>query len=121
VSARFQLQLERGRYRLGDTVTGSILVLEGGRSRSLEVSLVYKEETEDFSTIATSISSGPLHAGDLTDGMSFEFEVTLPPAGFPSYVSKHGELYWLVDVKSDEFGTDTHELQRIEVEPMPRT
>jgi hypothetical protein len=43
VSSQFQLQIERERYTPGDTVGGTILVLEGGRSRSVEVLLQYKE------------------------------------------------------------------------------
>lgn len=106
----------------GDTVSGSVLVLEGGRSHSLEVLLEYKEEGKEFKTVATSISSGPLHTGDLSDGMSFGFELTLPQDALPNYRSEHGELYWQLDVRSVvERGTDTHELRRIEVEPMPRT
>ena len=31
--------------------------------------------------------------------------------------SEHGELYWEIDVKSDEMGPDTHLRRRIEVVP----
>jgi hypothetical protein len=121
VSSRFELQLERERYTPGDTVGGTILVLEGGRSRSVEVLLQYKEETEDYLEVATSVSIGPLHEGDLTTGTSFEFELALPPDALPNYQSEHGELYWDVNVKSDEFGSDTWERCRINVEPKQRT
>jgi hypothetical protein len=117
VSTRFQLQLERERYTPGDAVEGTILVLEGDRSRSVEVLLQYKEETEDYLEVATSISSGPLHEGDLTTGTSFEFELALPPDALPNYQSEHGQLYWDVNVKSDEFGSDAWERCRINVEP----
>lgn len=121
MSARFQVELEGARYAPGDTVRGTILVLEGGASRSLEALLEYREETEDVSGVATSVSSGPLHAGDLDMGMMFEFGLALPQDAFPNYRSEHGELYWQLDVKSDERGTDTHERLRIEVEPVRRT
>jgi hypothetical protein len=117
VSVRFQVELERAHYRPGDTIRGTILVVEGGASRSLEALLENREETEDVSGVATTVSSGPLHAGDLETGMSFGFELTLPLDSFPNYRSEHGELYWQVDVKSDERGSDTHECKRIEVEP----
>jgi hypothetical protein len=43
------------------------------------VLLEYNEKTEDYLEVATRISSGPLHEGDLTTGTSFEFELALPP------------------------------------------
>jgi hypothetical protein len=54
--------------------------------------LEYKEETADYSEVAISIPSGPLHEGELTAGASFEFELALPPDALPSYKSRHGEL-----------------------------
>jgi hypothetical protein len=117
MSPRFQVELDRQRYAPGEAVKGTILVLEGGASRALEAQLVYREESPDYSEIAFSIPSGPLHEGDLTEGTSFEFELALPPDALPGYDSRHGELYWEVDVKSDEVARDTHERCRIEVEP----
>jgi hypothetical protein len=84
MSPRFQLELDRERYTPGETIKGTILVREGGGSRALEA------------------------------GTSFEFELALPPDALPSYKSRHGELYWELDVKSDESGRDTHERRRIE-------
>lgn len=120
MSPRLQLQLEQERYRPGDTVTGTILVLEGGRSRSVEARLEYKEETADYRGVAISIAAGPLHEGDLTTGTSFEFELAVPPDALPNYESEHGELYWEVDVKSNEIGRDTYDCRRITIE-LPRT
>jgi hypothetical protein len=112
---RLELQLEQNRYEPGAAVKGSVLVVEGGRSRTLDVSLTYFEE--DCLDEATSISSGPLHEGDLAAGMAFPFELMLPADAFPNYESEHGELYWELDVCSDEFGRDTHTRKRIQVEP----
>jgi hypothetical protein len=119
VSPGFQVQLDEDQYTPGDTVKGTILVTEGGGSRSLEVRLEFVEETDDYVEVPISISSGPVHAGDLTRGMSFEFALALPPNALPGYASEHGELYWRIDAKSDEPGSDTHEIRRIEVEPQP--
>jgi hypothetical protein len=116
VSARLQLELAQERYRPGETVKGSVLVLEGGGSRSVDVSLAYHEETEDCQEVATEISSGPLHEGDLVAGTSFEFELALPADSFPNYTSEHGALYWEIDALSNEAGRDTHERVRIDVE-----
>ena len=121
MSPRFQLQLDRERYAPGDTIRGTILVLEGGGSRSLEALLEYNEETDDYQEVAISIPSGPLHEGELTTGTSFEFLLALPPDALPNFRSKHGELYWQVDVKSDEAGRDTHERHRIELEAVRHT
>lgn len=116
MSARLQLELDRDRYTPGETITGRVLVLEGGDSQSVEVLLEYNETAEDdYSAVATSFSSGPLHTGDLATGMSFDFELALPPDALPNYRSRHGELYWQVDAKSAEAGRDTHERRRIEV------
>ena len=84
MSPRFQLELDRERYAPGETIKGTILVTEGGDSRALEAILEYKEETADYSEVAISIPSGPLHEGELTAGTSFEFELALPPDALPS-------------------------------------
>lgn len=120
MSPRFELQLDRERYAPGDTIKATILVLEGGRSRSLEAALDYVEETEDYLDVGTSISAGVLHTGELQTGTSFQVEWPLPADAFPNYRSEHAELYWRLDVKSNESGRDTHERRRIEVEPPER-
>lgn len=120
MSPSFRIELARDRFAPGDAVRGTVIILEGGSSRDLEVLLHYTEETDDYSATAVSVTSGILHAGDLPVGASFGFEVSLPADALPNYRSEHGELYWLLDVKSDERGRDTHERHRIEVEPEPR-
>jgi hypothetical protein len=117
VSPRFRLELDRARYAPGDTIKGTVLILEGGDSHLLEALLEYCEETSDYSEVAVRIPSGPLHEGELTTGTSFEFELGLPPDALPNYKSRHGELYWQLDVKSEELALDSHERRRIEVGP----
>ncbi len=121
MSPRFRVELEGERFEPGDAVTGTVLVLEGGSSRNLEALLHYNEKTDDYSASAFSLTSGTLHAGDLATGTSFEFGLSLPADALPNYRSEHGELYWELDVKSDERGLDTHERRRIEVEPVQHT
>jgi hypothetical protein len=115
MSLRFDLHLDRARYAPGERIRGTIVVLEGGRSRSLQVLLAYNERTDDYATVATSLSTGPLHTGDLTAGMAFPFELALPADALPNYRCEHGELYWELDVTSERFGPDAHERRRIEV------
>jgi len=120
VSPELQLQLHDAHpYTLGETIAGNVVVLEGGRSRSLKVELRYNERTKDYSK-ATTISSAALHEGDLTKGTLFEFEVLLPEDGNPDYRTNHSELYWELSVTSDELGLDTHESRRVEVSVKPR-
>jgi tetratricopeptide (TPR) repeat protein len=117
MSPQLVLQLDRERYSPGDAVRGTIFVAEGGRSRSLQATLEYREETDDCLTVATTVPGPALNMGDLTTGTFFEFERRIPADAFPSYKSKHGELYWELYVKSDERGLDTEEWCRVEVVP----
>ncbi len=117
MSPRLALRLDRDAYAPGDVVRGTVDVLEGGRSRRLQVLLEFHERSDDYSRVARSVESGPLHSGDLPDVGSFSFEVRLPDDALPAYRSSHGELYWEVDACSDEFGRDTHARQRLNVVP----
>jgi hypothetical protein len=119
VSPSFELSLDRDRFRPGETVNGNVRVVEGGRSRSVEVFLNYCERTADYSAVTRGVASGPLHQGDLQPGQSFSFALQLPPDALPRYSSSNAAIYWEVDVKSDERGIDTHERREIEVEPPP--
>lgn len=115
MSPSFDLQVDNDHPNPGETVSGTLLVREGGRSRSLEVLLEFVEETDDYTEIATSISTGHLHTGKLETGMSFAFVLTLPPDALPEVRSSNGRLFWRLDAKSDEVGRDSHERVRIVV------
>jgi hypothetical protein len=117
VSPQFESRLAGDQFTAGDTVRGTVVVTSGGKSRSLQVSLEFHEDTDDYGSVAAAISSGPLHTGDLEAGMAFPFELTLPPDALPNYRSAHGDLYWEVHVRSDEFGLDSHARRRITVVP----
>lgn len=117
MSPRFDVHLERESFGAGDMVRGTIVVTKGGRSRSIEALLEYCEETTDYKSAARTFSSGALHTGDLTEGMTFAFNVPLPVDALPNQRSEHGELYWEIQVKSDERGPDTHERRRVVVLP----
>ncbi len=107
--------------RPGATVRGSVLVLEGGVSRSLTVSLEFHEDSNcGGNQVVTSISTEPLHEGELATGMRFPFTFVLPGDALPAYRSENGELYWEVHVRSDELGPDTHVRKRVLVGVTPK-
>jgi len=116
MSPSFDLQVDGDRRRTGESVSGTVVVREGGRSRSLEVRLEFVEETHPYLEVAISIASGHLHTGRLEPGMAFPFTLAVPPDALPSVRSAHGELYWRLDARSDEMGADSHELRRIVVD-----
>ena len=111
---RLRPRLDRAHYRAGEVVRGTVDVLEGRPSRALEARLDYVERPPT-AEVATSISSGPLHTGDLTAGASFAFELALPADALPNLESAHGPLFWQLDVKSDRRGRDVHERQRVQI------
>jgi len=114
MSPSFDLQLGRESFAPGDAVTGTVLVTEGGDSRALEIALRFHEKSPDYEEVPLNRAQA-LHTGPLETGHSFDFSLELPPDALPGYKSAHGELYWELDVKSDEAGRDTHERRRIEV------
>jgi len=114
VSPAFELQLERESFAPGERVAGSVLVTEGGGSRALEVVLAFHEKSPHYEETAVS-QSETLHTGDIQTGETLAFALELPGTAFPAYRSEHGELYWEIDVKSDEMGRDTHLRRRIEI------
>jgi hypothetical protein len=120
VSPRFHIDVGREDYRLGDTVEGKVVAVEGGDSRSLEVRLDYREKTKDYDEVGATVEHPTLNEGPIAEGASFDFALTLPVDGYPNYKSEHGELWWELHVKSDEPGRDTHERRRIDV-TAPRT
>jgi hypothetical protein len=115
VSPRLRIDLDSEEYRLGDAVTGKVVALSGGASRSLKVWLEYREETKDYKEVASSVEHRTLNEGAIADGAAFDFELTLPADGYPNYKSEHGELCWELNVRSDERGRDTHERRRLDV------
>ena len=114
MSPAFELQLARERFARGERVAGTVLVTAGGGSRALEVTLAFHEKSPDYEEIPFSRSQA-LHTGDVQTGQSLAFSLDLPADALPGYRSEHGELYWEIDVKSDEMGRDTHLRRRIEV------
>jgi hypothetical protein len=111
---KFELELDSDRVKLGDHVHGRVKVVEGGESRSLVLTLNFYEKSRDYVVLASS-SSVVLHEGDVLTGHAYDFDFTFPADVPPSTKTKNGELYWEVDVKSDEPGLDSYLSRRLEV------
>lgn len=120
MSTKLAIELDKASYGPGDPVSGSVNIVEGGRSRSLSVQLVYREKTADVEDAELELPATLIHRGDLETGGAYAFTVELPDDAPPAYASGHGEMYWSVVARSDEFGPDKVLERRVEVESRPR-
>jgi hypothetical protein len=107
------LEVEGYEYKPGDTIRGRVRVLEGKKSRGLEVVISMREETADYKSVGFSASTGKISEGDLQPGAVHEFSIQLPPDAYPSIDVGVGRLTWRVVAKSDELGPDTTHEQPI--------
>jgi len=111
---KLDLQLDAEGVAPGDGLSGRALVLEGGRSRSLTLTVSFCESSPSYQSVAYTQST-VLHEGDLVTGQAAEFRIGLPDWAPPGVKGKHGELYWELEVVSDEPGLDTRARERLEV------
>jgi hypothetical protein len=111
---KLALELDSETAAPGGRVAGRANVLEGGESRSLELTVSFHEQSRDYG--ATPLSTElVLHQGDLTAGQTLEFSFDLPADALPSVKAEHSELYWELALRSDEPGFDTVASRRLEV------
>jgi hypothetical protein len=111
---KLELDLQADRVRPGGDVAGRVNVVEGGKSRSLTVSVSFCEKTRDYFVPAYG-SSFVVHEGDVAAGESYEFSFTLPAEAPTSAKTGNGELYWELEARSDEHGLDSRAKRRLEV------
>ena len=111
---KLALELDSDRVAAGAPVAGRVVVLGGGESRSLTLTVSFHERTSSYGAVPYS-SSSVLHEGDVADGQTFDFDFTLPAESPPSVKGKHAELFWELEARSDRPGFDTRVLRRIEV------
>jgi hypothetical protein len=111
---KLALELERDRVRPGERAAGRIDVLEGGESRSLTLTVSFHEHTGEFDVVPYR-SGSVLHEGDLPTGQTVAFDFTLPAEAPPSLTCEHSELYWQLEIVSDEPGFDSRLTRRLEV------
>ena len=111
---KLALELDAERVAAGEQVSGRVLVLEGGRSRSLRLTLSFRERSPSYVESPFS-EGGILHEGDLATGQALEFGFTLSSDAPPSVKGKHGELLWELEALSDEPGLDARASRVVEV------
>lgn len=119
MSPRLELQLDTERCVPGDTVKGTVVVVEGGKCRSLRVWLEYQERSTTYETVERTVPGETLSVGDLSKGARFPFAVQLPEDALPDFRSEHGELAWRVHAESDKLGLDSHVRKRVFVTRNP--
>ena len=111
---KLAIELDAERAAAGEEVSGRVLVLDGGRSRSLTLTVSFRERSPSF--LETPFSDGGVvHEGDLATGQAVEFRFALPNDALPTVKGRHGELFWELEAVSDEPGLDTRVSRRLEV------
>jgi hypothetical protein len=117
---KLEIRLDADRVAPGQALTGHVYVLEGGRSRSLTLTVGFRERSPGYMADAFG-TSGVLHQGDLATGQAVEFRVELPDSALPGVKGEHGELFWEIEAVSDEPGFDTRTSRVFEVAPPSAT
>ena len=113
---KLELRLDGDPVAAHEDLTGHVLVVEGGSSRSLTVTARFCERSPSFGAVAFS-SVVAVHEGDLATGQAVEFRWRLPAWAPPGVKGARGELFWELEAHSDERGLDTRVTRRFEVVP----
>jgi hypothetical protein len=103
---KLEVQLDAEAVGRGETLTGRVLVLEGGEARSLTLTVSLRERSPGY-VEPVSESGDVLHRGRLATGQSIEFRCGVAEDAPPSVKGNHGELFWQLEVVSDQPGLDT--------------
>jgi hypothetical protein len=111
---RLALRLERDRFVAGETVRGSAVVVEGGGRGEIRVWLSFRERSGEYEAVTITLPGGALQ-DDLGPGAAHGFAIELPGDAPPSYISRHGALWWTVDASVGEPATGDPVRRRIEV------
>jgi hypothetical protein len=115
---KLEIQLDADRVAPGQELTGHVLVLEGGPSRSLTLTVSFCERSPGYASVPFS-RSGVLYEGDLATGQAVEFRYEMPESATPGVKGKHGELFWELEAASNEPGLDTRAHRVFEVTASP--
>jgi hypothetical protein len=111
---KLALELDVDHVVLGERFAGRVRAIVGGTSRTLHLNIGLYERTLQLSA-AVAVDSSVIHEGDLETGRTYGFHATIPAEAPPSLKTKYSELYWELEVVSDEPGLDTRITRRIEV------
>jgi len=114
--AQLEVRLDRERYAPGETVRGSIVVVEGRGPGEIAVSLNFHERSTEYEAVAIETPRVSLHRGDLIKGSAHRFAIALPEDAPPSQTTVHGALWWAVDASAGEPGASPVVSRRIEVQ-----
>jgi hypothetical protein len=113
--AVFDLRLRSYQARPGDVLQAWVGVVQGGATRGLSAELEYVEETQSYEEANIVVPTGVFYVGPMQPGQAWEFTVPVPADAKPAQTGNHGRLFWMLDVKSDEPGFDSHARVGVEV------
>jgi hypothetical protein len=87
---KLRVDLDHANVTPGTTVSGRVVVVEGGRAGRLVVAVLYEEIAGPFRGTTLCLEHPPLHEGPLAAGDEFAFSVDVPGDIAPSQRSLHG-------------------------------
>lgn len=111
---KLELRLDRDRVAPGEELTGDVVVVEGGESRALTLTVGFHERSPSFHEVPFG-ATGVLHEGELATGATIPFRYELPAWAAPGVEGRYGELFWEVEAASDDPGLDTRARARFDV------
>jgi len=98
---RLEIRLERDRFVAGETVRGSAAVVEGGGRGEIRVWISFRERSGEYEAVTRTLPGGSLE-DELGPGTAHGFAIELPADAPPSYIARHGALWWTVDAAVGE-------------------
>ena len=111
---KLELRLDDDVAAPGEELLGQVLVHEGGPSRALTLTLLFRERSPSF--LATPFSEGTvIHEGALGTGEAVEFRAQVPAWATPGVKGRHGELSWELEVVSDSPGLNARASRVLDV------
>ena len=103
---RLRVEVDGEPLAPGATVSGRVVVADGGSARSLSVRLAFVERTEDFEKVARDAGTQIVAEGDLADGAAVAFHLRLPEDARPDVTTPHARIGWEVRARVDRSGPD---------------
>jgi hypothetical protein len=98
---RLRIDLEQADARPGEAVTGTVVVLAGGRARRVTAWLEFVERAGKLSAVARREPPSTLADGDLQADTLLRFALPLPGDALPPLTTDVGELRWDLVVAVD--------------------